>query len=138
MYELIKKYESFRSKPYLCPAGIATIGFGSTFYEGGTPVKLTDNSITQERASELLEWYCENKIKLPQGKFTQDQEQALKSLIYNIGQGAFDKSTLKKAIEVKDWGTAFKNWDWINGGGKPLNGLIKRRAEEMHLFFKDI
>lgn len=138
MYELIKKYESFYSEPYICPAGVPTIGYGTTFYEDGSPVKLKDKAISIERANELLEWYCQNKIRLPKRNFTENQIEALSSLIYNIGQTAFDRSKLKNAIEVKDWGTAFKNWDWISGGGKFLKGLAKRRSEEMYLFFKDI
>lgn len=138
MYELIKKYESFRSKPYICPAGIPTIGYGTTFYEDGTPVNITDKPISSERANKLLEWYCRNKIKLPKGNFTQHQVEALSSLIYNIGQPAFDRSKLKKAIEDDDWATVFKNWDWISGNGKFLKGLAKRRVDEMFLFFRDI
>lgn len=138
MFELIKKYESFRSKPYLCPAGIPTIGYGNTFYENGTPVKLTDNPISLECANELLEWYCHNKIRLPRGNFTENQIEALYSLIYNIGQTAFDRSKLKKAVEEEDWATAFKNWDWISGNGKFLKGLAKRRVDEMFLFFRDV
>jgi len=36
--DLIKKFEGFSSKPYLCPAGIPTIGYGNTYYEDGTKV----------------------------------------------------------------------------------------------------
>ena len=51
---LIEKFEGFSSTRYICPAGKATIGIGSTFYEDGTPVKMTDKPITKERARELV------------------------------------------------------------------------------------
>lgn len=52
--DIIKKYEGFRNTPYLCPANVPTIGFGSTFYEDGRSVKLTDKPITRKRAEQLL------------------------------------------------------------------------------------
>lgn len=134
MFELIKKYESCELKAYKCPAGVWTIGYGNTFYPDGSKVKEGD-TCTQKEADGLLLWYCTTKIKLPKGEFTENQKQALYSLIYNIGQGAFDKSKCKKAIENKDWETAKNNWDWIFAGGKVLKGLINRRNEEKELFF---
>ena len=138
--DLIKKYESFSSKPYLCPAHIATIGYGCTIYPDGRKVTMKDEPITKEKADALLLDYVINKI-LPNIRdldLTEGQQAAICSLIYNIGWGAFAKSKCYKAIKNKDWETAFRNWDWIKGGGKVLKGLIKRRAEEMALFFADI
>ena len=137
---LIKKYEGYSSKPYLCPAGVATIGYGTTVYPNGTKVSMMDVSTTEEEASFFLDSYIMNNI-LPHIKdleLTDNQRTALVSLIYNIGWGAFSKSKCYKAIKSKDWGTAYREWDWITGGGKVLNGLIKRREEERFLFFMDI
>lgn len=133
MSELIKKYEGCKLSAYKCAAGIWTIGWGSTFYQDGRPVKQGDK-ITQDEADKLLDWYVKTKIKVPVG-LNKTQTEAVQSLIYNIGQGAFDKSTLKKAIEAKDWKAVFNNWNWITGGGQFLKGLAKRRAEELMLFF---
>lgn len=133
MHELIKKYEGCRLTAYKCPAGIWTIGYGTTVYPNGQPVKRGDKC-TQAEADSLLEWYVKTKIQLPSG-INKNQAAALQSLIYNIGQGAFDRSSLKKAIVAKDWKAVWKNWDWVTGGGKFLNGLAKRRAEELMLFF---
>lgn len=138
--DLIKKFESFSSKPYLCPAHIATIGYGCTIYPDGRKVTMKDEPITKEKAEALLLDYVINKI-LPNIRdldLTDNQQAALCSLIYNIGFGAFSKSKCYKAIKNKDWGTAYKEWTWITGGGKVLNGLIKRREEERFLFFQDI
>lgn len=133
MYDLIKKYEGCRLTAYKCPAGIWTIGYGTTVYPNGQPVKRGDKC-TQAEADSLLEWYVKTKIQLPSG-INKNQAMALQSLIYNIGQSAFDRSSLKKAIDAKDWKAVWKNWDWVTGGGKFLNGLAKRRAEELMLFF---
>ena len=103
---LIEKYEGYKAEPYLCPAGKATMGFGTTFYEDGTPVKLSDKPISIARARELVKWYCENKIQYPRDDLNENQKSALCSLIYNIGQGAFNRSKCKKAIEAGDWQTA--------------------------------
>lgn len=133
MYDLIKKYEGCRLAAYKCPAGVWTIGYGTTVYPSGQPVKKGDKC-TQAEAESLLDWYVKTQIKLPDG-LTNPQKEALRSLIYNIGQSAFDKSSLKKAIIAKDWKAVYKNWDWITGGGAFLKGLAKRRAEELILFF---
>lgn len=140
MNELIKKYEGLSLKPYKCPAGIWTIGYGTTVYPDGNKVRPTDEPITKDMASALLLNYVINEIlpKIEDLHLTDNQNKALVSLIYNIGWSAFAKSKCYKAIKTQDWETAFKNWDWIKGGGKVLKGLVKRRAEEMALFFGDI
>lgn len=137
MFELIKKYEGCRLKAYKCPAGVWTIGWGTTVYPDGSKVKEGD-TCTQEVADGLLLWYCTTKIKLPKEIYLYNQKEALYSLIYNIGQGAFDRSKCKKAIEARDWKTAYLEWDWDSVGGKKLAGLVKRRADEKALFFKGL
>lgn len=136
MYELIKKYEGFRDKAYKCPAGVWTIGYGSTFYKDGRCVSSND-TITEKDADELLKWYCD-KIKLPKGNWSDNQKEALYSLIYNIGQGAFDRSNCKKHLESCEWQKAWKNWDWNKCKGEVLESLEKRRKEERKIFFNEI
>lgn len=137
---LIRKYEGFSATPYLCPAGVATIGYGTTVYPNGGKVSMMDIKCTEEEANIFLNHYVQNNI-LPNIKdlsLTDNQREALVSLIYNIGWNAFRKSKCYEAIKNKNWGVAYKEWDWITGGGKVLNGLIKRREEERYLFFMDI
>lgn len=135
MYELIKEFEGLRTEAYLCPAGQWTIGYGSTTYPDGRSVKPGDK-ITPEQAEEMLTYYCEHKIKYPRGDFLSVQREALCSLIYNIGQGNFDRSTLKKCIEREDWDSAHREWmRWTRANGKVLPGLVKRREAECKLFF---
>ena len=49
-YLLIAQFEGLRLKPYLCSAGVPTIGYGSTFYPSGRKVTMQDKPITQETA----------------------------------------------------------------------------------------
>ena len=132
MYDLIKRFENCKLKSYKCPAGVWTIGWGTTVYPDGLPVKEGD-IITQAQADYFLDEYVK-KIKLPAG-LNKNQIEALQSLIYNIGQSAFDKSNLKKAIINQDWKNVYKNWDWITANGVFLRGLAIRRAAELELFF---
>jgi lysozyme len=139
--ELIKKYEGFKAKAYLCPANVITIGYGSTYYENGTKVKLTDSPITQERATELLEAllvsyersvdsYCVDTIN-------QNQFDALCSFAYNCGVGNLKSSTLLKKVNKNPNDPTIKDefLKWNKGGGKVLSGLTKRRIEEAQLYF---
>ena len=139
--ELIKKYEGFKAKAYLCPANVITIGYGSTYYENGTKVKLTDPPITQERATELLEAllvsyersvdsYCVDTIN-------QNQFDALCSFAYNCGVGNLKSSTLLKKVNKNPNDPTIKDefLKWNKGGGKVLTGLTKRRIEEAQLYF---
>lgn len=137
IYDLIKKYEGFKSEPYLCPVGCPTIGYGTTYYESGARVKLTDKPITEDRACQLLEWYCKTQIKLPKGDFTDDQKASLFSISYNIG-GSFELSKCYRYIEEKKWEQAFAEWNWCRANGQVLKGLVRRRKEERFFFFKNI
>lgn len=137
--DLIKKHEGLSLKAYKCPAGVITIGYGTTVYPDGKPVKMGD-VITQTKAEALLLDYVINKI-LPDIRdlgLTNNQEAAVCSLVYNIGMPAFKKSKCYKAIKAKDWETVYREWEWIKAGGKTLKGLLKRRSEERYLFFSDI
>ena len=137
--DLIKKYEGFRAQAYKCPAGVWTVGYGSTTYADGTPVKKGD-TISEETAEALLTDYLIKNVrpKLEPLSLNVTQTAALESLIYNIGWGAFSKSKCYKALKEKDWPTFIKEYDWFSGGGKFLLGLAKRRTEELAIFFKDM
>jgi lysozyme len=139
--DIIKKYEGFSSKPYLCPAHVPTIGYGSTYYEDGSKVKLTDSPITQERATELLEAllvsfecavdsYCIDTIN-------QNQFDSLVSFAYNCGVGNLKSSTLLRKVNVNPNNPTIKDefLKWTKGGGKTLSGLVRRRTEEAQLYF---
>ena len=142
--ELIKEFEGFSSKPYLCSAGVPTIGYGSTFYENGKQVSLSDPKITESRAVELFLFQLKNyekavntfiKVELKQNEYD-----ALVSICYNIGITAFKKSKLVKNINagLKNETTVIKtNFNaWTFAKGKRIQGLMNRRTKEFNLFIK--
>lgn len=138
-YKLIKKYEGFSSKPYKCPAGIPTIGYGSTFYLNGNKVTMKDTPISEEVALSILfsvvEDFSKKVEKLLKVNVNQNQFDALVDFSYNLGIGNFQKSTLLKLINNKDFIGASKQFKkWNKSNGKVLNGLTNRRKEEEELF----
>lgn len=137
-YNLIKKYEGCILDAYKCPAGKWTIGYGTTFYPNGDHVRAEDK-ISEEQAIELLNWFVQQECYFVfEMDLTENQKEAVISLVYNIGKTAFLKSSLYRAILKKDYKKIAKNWDWYSAGGKVLKGLMKRRTEELALFMQDI
>lgn len=140
---LIKEYEGFRSKPYLCPAGVPTIGYGSTYYKDGTKVKLTDPSINENDATDLLMSTLlryENAVdKLCTDNLTQNQFDALVSFTYNLGENNLRSSTLLKKVNAdsNDPSISTEFSKWVYADGKVLEGLVKRRRAEAKLYFDD-
>lgn len=136
---LVKKYEGFRSKPYKCPAGIPTIGYGSTFYLNGEKVSMYDSEISETFASELLEnvlnYFAKKVDNIIKVSLNQNQFDALVSFTYNIGIGAFTKSTLITKLNIADFQGASKEFvRWNKANGKVLKGLTNRRIDEQKLF----
>jgi len=140
--KLIQEFEGFRNKPYLCSAGVPTIGFGSTMYLEGARVRLADPEITRAEAENLfvntLTKYEDTVNKTTKG-LNQNQFDACVSLCYNIGREAFTSSTLVKMINA---GTAqdliapqFLRWNKVKG--KPDKGLTRRREAEKTLFLSN-
>lgn len=139
--DLIKKFEGFSAKPYLCPAGVPTIGYGATYYTNGTKVTMSDAPISEEWAEQLLSnmvhTYEKGVISLVIPKITQNQFDALVSFAYNVGVTNFRKSTLLRLInkDPNNPEIATQFMKWVRGGGKVINGLIKRRQIESKLYF---
>ena len=141
--QIIKEFESLKLKPYLCPAGIPTIGYGSTYYEDGTKVTLNDLPITEQRADDVLanisDKFSIQVSKLLKVELNQNQFDALVSFSFNIGIGNLTTSTILKRINEKDFENASLEFaKWNKSGGKVLNGLIKRREKESQLFTLNI
>ena len=135
--ELCKRFEGFSSKPYMCPAGIPTIGYGSTYYEDRRKVTLQDSPISPERALQLLQH--ELKTTFASGVFRQcpvlatdtKKFNAIVDFCYNLGVGRLQTSTLKRKINAQDWeGAKEQLMLWVRGGGRVLPGLVKRRSAE--------
>lgn len=159
--DLIKTYEGFRSKPYICPAGVPTIGYGSTYYSNGNKVTLKDNPITEQQATtmlyDLLETYEKSVDSFVRDDINQNQFDALVSFAYNAGLGNLKSSTLLKKInkDINDPSIRNEFMKWIFGGDgshnkidddgdgiidepgerQKLKGLIERRMAESNLYF---
>ena len=140
--ELIKKYEGFEPEPYLCPAGIPTIGYGATYYENGDSVSLTDCSMTEPEAEQLLMYmldrYEKGVSRYLARSITNNQFSALVSFAYNLGLGALKGSTLLKVINKDPLNEDIKHQfsRWVKAEGRTLAGLVKRRKEESKLYFQ--
>lgn len=138
--EIARQFEGLYLRPYLCPAGVPTIGFGATFYEDGTMVTLLDPPITKERAEALLQHelrytflpavikLCPNALSSPQ------RLGALVDFAFNLGAGNLRASTLRKRIADGDWESARREiMRWNKSGGVELKGLTRRRMAERAL-----
>lgn len=136
---LIRHFESFEAKPYLCPANVPTIGYGSTRYEDGRPVTLRDAPITQARAESLLlatlETYADAVRHYVNVPLKQNQFDALVSFTYNVGAENLRRSTLLVHLNRGRFSLAADQFAlWVKAAGKVLPGLVKRRSAERRLF----
>lgn len=142
--DLIKEFESFKSKPYLCPSQIPTTGYGLTYYPDGKKVTLQDKEITEEKAFEILEFiankdFGSNINKVVKVPLSQNQFDALVSFTYNIGNANFNSSTLLRWLNQGNYKEAsMQLLRWDKSKGIVLNGLTKRRKAEKALFDKAI
>ena len=144
--DLCRRFEGFSAKPYLCPAGIWTIGYGSTYYANGDKVTKDDPSIDREYAErllmhELVHTYapgvirqCPILLTLAIQNTDWGKLNAIVDFCYNLGVGRLQTSTLKRKINQQDWDGAIEQLKlWVRGGGKVLRGLVIRRAAEAAL-----
>ena len=130
---LIKKFEGFESRAYLCPAGVWTIGYGHT-----KDVKEGDEW-SQAHAEHMLEIeleeFCEYVNKMVKVPLEQYQFDALVAWVYNLGAGNFKESTLLRVLNQSDYDDVphqIKRWN--KAGGRVLQGLVRRREAEALLF----
>ena len=137
---LCKQFEGFKGKPYLCPAGIPTIGYGSTYYSDGKKVTLNDPSILEPEAEALLlhelqYTYLPGVLRNCPILLTDEKKcNAIVDFAYNLGTGRLQTSTLKRKINEQDWDAAKEQlMPWNKGGGRVLPGLDKRRKAECQL-----
>jgi len=137
---LCRRFEGCYLKPYLCPAGVPTIGYGATSYESGLRVTLLDPPISKARAEQLLLWSINNRylpavLKLCPGVIDPNRLAALIDFTFNLGAGNLKTSTLRKCVNAGDWaGAKIQIRRWNKAGGRVLRGLtIRREAEAVML-----
>ena len=138
-FRLLGELEGIVLRPYKDSVGIPTIGIGSTYYEDGTKVKMTDKAITKERAIQLaknvvksFEEQVNKSILLP---MTQNQFDAMVLLCYNIGKSGFARSSVVRNFNLGNIQRAADSFLlWNKAGGRVVQGLVNRRNKERSLF----
>lgn len=138
-FRLLGELEGIVLRPYKDSVGIPTIGIGSTYYEDGTKVKMTDKAITKERAIQLaknvvksFEEQVNKSILLP---MTQNQFDAMVLLCYNIDKSGFARSSVVKNFNAGNLQKAADSFLlWNEAGGRVVQGLVNRRNKERSLF----
>ena len=140
-YLIIANFEGLRLSPYLCSAGVPTIGYGSTFYPSGKKVTMKDKPITKETALWMLKqtanMFAKDVDTLVTSTINQNQFNALVSFAFNLGVQALTNSTLLRLVKINptDANIAKEFLRWNKAGGKVIDGLTKRRIKESALYF---
>lgn len=134
---LIKQFEGFSSRAYICPAGYLTIGFGHVVRGSNNP--LVNRTISLHEAEMLLrqdlitfERIVNRLVKI---HLNQNQFDALVSFTFNLGGGNLEASTLLRLVNRGKFREAANQFErWVYGGGRKLKGLIARRKVEKAVF----
>jgi len=137
---LIKHYEGFRSKPYRCPAGKWTIGYGHLINDGRNLPVDYNRVFSIGEIDELLK---RDLVRFEQGvlryitmPINQHQFDALVSFSFNLGLGTLQRSPVRQKINRGDFkGAAKVLLQYNKAGGKVLKGLDLRRKDEARLTY---
>ena len=143
--DIIAEFEGFRPVPYLCPAGVPTIGYGATYYEDGRSVQLSDGAITEPQGRRMLENIVKEdfwdvlKITIPfWDQMNDNQRSALTSFGYNLGAhffGAPGFSTISACLTDRAWAEVPQALLlYVNPGSNFEAGLRRRREAEGKLW----
>lgn len=137
---LCKKFEGLYLKPYICPAGVPTIGYGTVWKPDGTKVTLDDTPIAPEVAELWLIKQLERECLPTAIKHTPSliaNEEALGAIadfIYNLGASRYKTSTLRRRLNEQNWEEAqHEIRRWVRANGRILKGLQLRREAEAEL-----
>ena len=138
---LIKHYEGYRSKPYLCPANRWTVGYGHLIGDG---LNLPDNWNRHFSVEEINELLKRDLVKFEQGvlryitvPLNQYQFDSLVSFSFNLGLGTLQRSTVRQKMNRGNIAGAITSLLKYNkAGGKVLRGLDLRRKDEAVLLGK--
>jgi len=145
--EMITKLEGFMLRPYRDPVGYWTIGVGHLFTKselssgkvliGGKNVVWREG-ITEEQVDDLLSQDLarfEDAVRKVEVPLTQNQFDALVSFAFNVGTGAFARSTLLSKLNQGHYDQVPAQLRrWVFAGGRVLKGLVKRRETEVAMW----
>lgn len=138
-FELCVRFEGFVATPYLCPAGVPSVGFGATHYLDGRRVRLTDPPISRDAAERLLRLMLEREylpavLRLCPGAQTHGQLAALLDFTFNLGPDRLASSTLRRVVNAGAWDQVPAQLRrWVYADGRVLRGLVLRREAEIAL-----
>lgn len=132
--DLIKRFEGFSSRIYICPAGYPTIGYGHVVLAHEREQFAA--GITQAEATDILRQdvgIAERAVlRLISVTLTGGQFDALVSFTFNLGAGALQRSTLRrKANRGEHECVPAELLKWVWAAGKKLPGLVRRRQAEV-------
>lgn len=130
---LICEFEGFRSKAYLCPAGVWTIGYGFTL--GVQPGDTITKEQAKRRLARELESYEAAVMRACTNEPNQNEFDALVCFAFNVGASGMAKSSVIKAHNRGDHQAAARAFQlWNKAGGVVYAGLTRRRAAEAALY----
>lgn len=134
--DLIKSFEACRLKAYMpTPNDVPTIGWGSTGPEIRMGLTWTQEQADARFAADLDHFGARVSVELGSVPTTQAQFDAMTSLAYNIGIGAFEKSTVLREHKAGNFDAAASAFSlWTKQAGKVLNGLVRRRTAEARMY----
>lgn len=142
--ELVKHFEGFSPKVYVCPAGYFTIGYGHVIPKSQFHL-WKDKILSKEEAEELLVSdllkveYLIKKMKLIAVDIHPYMLDALISFSFNVGVFAFERSTLRRKLNRSEFRDAADEFlKWVYAGGKKMKGLIRRRKAEKEVFLEGV
>lgn len=125
----IATFEGYRERAYDDGVGVQTIGFGST--ENVKPGDKTDPVRALARLGADADRHAKEIASCIRVPLYQHEFDAYVSFAYNVGAGAFCRSTLAKKLNVGDYaGACAELMRWNRAGGKVLPGLVTRRQAE--------
>lgn len=141
--DLVKEFEGFSAEAYKCPAGIWTIGYGTTAAAGVgiTPSEgmIISKSDAEKYLHAALAKFADQIALSITTPINENEFGAFVSLAYNIGPGAFKKSSALRFFNAGDKeGAAKAILFWSKAGGKVLKGLTRRREAEFKLFLTPV
>lgn len=138
--ELCRHFEGFSNRPYRCPAGFWTIGYGATYTLDGKAITEASSPITKDIANDLLladlRRFLSQTLAMSPVLATASPGRvgAILDFVYNLGPGRYRASTLKRRVDAGRWeDVPTELRKWVMGGGKVLPGLVKRREAEASL-----
>lgn len=133
---LIKKYEGLKLKAYLCPAGVPTIGYGSTGPDIKLGMQWTVAESTERMKYDARKYLAATKSLTP--NVHGDSLDAISDFAYNLGATRLKGSTLRKKLLSGDVeGAKRELLKWVRGGNRILPGLVRRRTEESELLHQE-